>query len=199
MTRKLGTVSEDTYVRILKSAQEEFYEKGYQKASLRQICSNADVTTGALYFFFKNKDDLFIHVISEACEFILEALKIHYQNELVAIAQGAFGEEEEDIRAVYQLLDYYYDHQEVCQIVLKHRDYPYVVEFFDKLTALLDKQTILIFQDYKELDSFTVHWLSHLQIDAFMHIISHDLDINEAKQQLNIMIHFLRAGFESLI
>ncbi|MCD7840098.1 MAG: hypothetical protein LUG46_05650, partial [Erysipelotrichaceae bacterium] len=110
-----------------------------------------------------------------------------------------FGEEEEDIRAVYQLLDYYYNHKEVCQIVLKHRDYPYVVEFFDKLTALLDKQTILIFQDYKELNSFTVHWLSHLQIDAFMQIISHDLTIDEAKQQLNTMIHFLRAGFESLV
>ncbi|MCD7949842.1 MAG: TetR/AcrR family transcriptional regulator [Erysipelotrichaceae bacterium] len=199
MTRKLGVVSEDTYAKILESAQEEFYEKGYQKASLRQICSNADVTTGALYFFFKNKDDLFIHVISEACEFILAALKVHYQNELVAIAQGVFGEEEEDIRAMYQLLDYYYSHKEVCQIVLKHRDYPYVVEFFDKLTAMLDKQTILIFQEYKELDSFTIHWLSHLQIDAFMHIISHDLTIDEAKQQLNMMIHFLRAGFESLV
>ncbi|MCD8028640.1 MAG: TetR/AcrR family transcriptional regulator [Erysipelotrichaceae bacterium] len=49
MTRKLGTLSEDTYKKILESAKEEFYEKGYQKASLRQICSNADVTTGALY------------------------------------------------------------------------------------------------------------------------------------------------------
>ncbi|MCD8027604.1 MAG: hypothetical protein LUF02_02855, partial [Erysipelotrichaceae bacterium] len=158
-----------------------------------------NLMTLALYFFFKNKDDLFIHVISEACDFFLEALKVHYQKELDVLSQNMSGEEEEDIRAVHQLLDYYYSHQEVFQIVLKHRDYPYVVEFFDKLTALLDKQTILIFQDYKELDSFTVHWLSHLQIAAFMQIISHDLTIDEAKQQLNIMIHFLRAGFESLV
>ncbi|MCD7893850.1 MAG: TetR/AcrR family transcriptional regulator [Erysipelotrichaceae bacterium] len=199
MTRKLGTLSEDTYAKLLESAKEEFYEKGYQKASLRQICNNADVTTGALYFFFKNKDDLFIHVISEACEFFLEAIKVHYQNELAVQSQNVSGDEEEDIRAIYQLLDYYYSHKEVCQIVLKHRDYPYVIEFFDKLTELLDKQTILIFQEYRELDSFTIHWLSHLQIDAFMQIISHDLDINEAKQQLNIMIHFLRSGFESLV
>ena len=40
-------------------AKEEFMEKGYNKASLRSICSKAGITTGALYFFFENKEDLY--------------------------------------------------------------------------------------------------------------------------------------------
>ncbi len=44
---------------LLNVARKEFLEKGYQGASLRTICQKANVTTGALYFFFANKEDLF--------------------------------------------------------------------------------------------------------------------------------------------
>lgn len=43
---------ETTRERLLESASREFLSNGYQKASLRTICRNAGVTTGALYFFF---------------------------------------------------------------------------------------------------------------------------------------------------
>lgn len=44
---------------LLKSAKEHFLKSGYEKASLRKICSTAGVTTGALYFSFANKEALF--------------------------------------------------------------------------------------------------------------------------------------------
>ena len=46
-----------TKEKLLESAKKEFLEKGYMKASLRTICKNAGVTTGALYFFFQGKED----------------------------------------------------------------------------------------------------------------------------------------------
>ena len=44
-----------TKERLLQSGKEEFLQHGFQNASLRRICANAGVTTGALYFFFRNK------------------------------------------------------------------------------------------------------------------------------------------------
>ena len=44
---------------LLKAAKELFLKNGYEKASLRKICSSAGVTTGALYFSFANKEALF--------------------------------------------------------------------------------------------------------------------------------------------
>lgn len=38
---------------LLKAAKEQFMEKGYMGASLRTICKEAGVTTGALYFSSK--------------------------------------------------------------------------------------------------------------------------------------------------
>ena len=52
------THDRETKAQLLKYAKEEFMEKGFAGASLRSICRKADVTTGALYFFFKDKDDL---------------------------------------------------------------------------------------------------------------------------------------------
>lgn len=45
--------------KILDSARKEFLLKGYMDASLREICRNAGVTTGALYKRFSGKEALF--------------------------------------------------------------------------------------------------------------------------------------------
>ena len=53
---------------ILASARTQFLEKGYEKASLRKICAEAGVTTGALYFSFKNKEALFEALVAPTME-----------------------------------------------------------------------------------------------------------------------------------
>ncbi len=52
--------------------------QGYDKASLRQICAHAGVTTGALYFFFDNKRTslrMFLIPVTEGAVQILEDYK----------------------------------------------------------------------------------------------------------------------------
>lgn len=55
----------ETKEKLLESARKEFAKDGYMKASLRKICANAGVTTGALYFFFQDKADLFQSIVQE--------------------------------------------------------------------------------------------------------------------------------------
>lgn len=47
--------SSDTLEKIQQAALEEFSEKGFLGASLRQIFKNAGVTTGAFYGYFSSK------------------------------------------------------------------------------------------------------------------------------------------------
>lgn len=49
--------------RILESAKQEFLKHGFENASLKKICENANVTTGALYKRYSGKDDLFHAVV----------------------------------------------------------------------------------------------------------------------------------------
>lgn len=53
---------------ILESAKQEFLAKGFEKASLKQICGNAGVTTGAVYKRYKDKEELFAAVVAQTVE-----------------------------------------------------------------------------------------------------------------------------------
>ena len=53
---------------LLASAKAHFLKDGYEKASLRKICSSAGVTTGALYFSFANKEALFDTLVAPTLE-----------------------------------------------------------------------------------------------------------------------------------
>jgi len=51
--------------RILESAKREFLAHGFERASLKRICEDAEVTTGALYKRYKGKEELFCAVVQD--------------------------------------------------------------------------------------------------------------------------------------
>ena len=53
----------DTRTALLKSGKQEFLEHGFKNASLRAICSHANVTTRAFYAHFKSKEALFAALV----------------------------------------------------------------------------------------------------------------------------------------
>ena len=57
---------------ILSAAMQEFLEKGYKSASLRNIVKTAGVTTGAFYGYYDSKEDLFEALVGEHYNFLLE-------------------------------------------------------------------------------------------------------------------------------
>lgn len=57
--RKTKAESAQTREALLDAALEIFYRRGVSQASLQEIASAAGVTRGALYWHFRNKEDLF--------------------------------------------------------------------------------------------------------------------------------------------
>lgn len=63
----------DSEDRVVASAVHLFATKGYDGASIREIIEEAGVTRPVLYYYFKNKEDLF-------CQIIEREFERHYQN-----------------------------------------------------------------------------------------------------------------------
>ena len=63
--KKLPT---ERQIQILEAAATVFAEKGYYQANLASICQRADMSNGALYKYFKNKENLYIYVYNYICE-----------------------------------------------------------------------------------------------------------------------------------
>ena len=57
----------DTLEKIQQAALDEFSEKGFLGASLRQIVKHAGVTTGAFYGYFSSKEALFASIVELSC------------------------------------------------------------------------------------------------------------------------------------
>lgn len=59
MMRKTKIEAQKTRNYLLKAALDTFYTRGVSRSSLNEIAQTAGVTRGALYWHFKNKEDLF--------------------------------------------------------------------------------------------------------------------------------------------
>lgn len=210
MSRKTGNVPEETRAALIKAATEEFAEYGFEKSSLRRICSRAEVTTGALYSSFANKNDLFESVVAPVMERIFHVIETHFKGERASTgrelldAQG----EKNDIQAVMEILHYYFRHQDVCSILFHHREHPAVSRFFDDLIELLDEQGKHLAkllgaggQENPE-EAFSedmIHWFSHLQMDMIFYLIEHEMEEKQAEIQVRNMVRFLRGGLYALV
>jgi AcrR family transcriptional regulator len=63
-TARFYKLAEPRRNHILDVAQQEFSRYGYEKASLNHIIAEAGLSKGAIYYYFDNKADLFITVVT---------------------------------------------------------------------------------------------------------------------------------------
>jgi len=61
----MQVLKEKVKAKIVKAAEKEFKELSFEKASMRAIAVNANMTVGNLYRYFKNKEELFGVVVGK--------------------------------------------------------------------------------------------------------------------------------------
>lgn len=66
--RKTKTEALKTKEHLMLAALETFHQKGIARTSLNEIAQAAGVTRGALYWHFKNKEDLFDALFQRICD-----------------------------------------------------------------------------------------------------------------------------------
>jgi len=76
-------LKEELRVKILESATEEFYDKGYSKASMRTIAKHSGITVGNIYRYFDGKEALFEAVVKEAYERFYSIVTTGVRDEVV--------------------------------------------------------------------------------------------------------------------
>ena len=107
--------------RLIECAKKEFLEKGFAKASLRQIAAEAGLTTGAVYFFFKDKDDLFKAVVAEPLQKLRQCLYSHMSAEVKEMDNYTPGMEvdlEDDRAAAIEAVKILFKHKEEFDLLV---------------------------------------------------------------------------------
>lgn len=67
---------QEMHKRILDGARKIFLEKGYEQASMRSIAQEIRYSPGSLYFYFKDKSEIFHELHKEGFRLLLNQLRV---------------------------------------------------------------------------------------------------------------------------
>lgn len=158
--------------RILAAAKELFVQQGYKKTTIRQIVEKSGVLTGSIYYFFKNKEDIFQSLVMELFRQCTDLIAAHFQQETPAFRYAALCLVEFEAVAMNELVrETYYEGYTTAMT-------------FEKITDHLADMTARIFGDSLGLSQEDI-FLRSLLIKGAMrsYIVQFDFShpINSAK------------------
>ena len=187
---------------LIEAAKKEFLEKGYNKASLRTICANAGVTTGALYFFFENKADLFAAIVDPPLNELKAIMFKHFREDAQAMAKlSSIEQADMDHSEISNLVvGHIYANYDSFMLLLNATENTVYENVVDEFVSMLDKSIPPMMANLKgyTYDESMSHWMSHISVDAFIHVIQHEKDVTKAKQRLSGILNYLVMGWVQL-
>lgn len=203
MEEKTNTTLES----IEQAAMQEFLEKGFQGASLRQIVKNAGVTTGAFYGYFSSKEALFNALVEPHAA----ALMGRFME-----AQTFFAElpEEEQVshmgdesgNYVRWMVDYICQHRDPVKLLLTRSEGTSYERFVHNMVEVEVEYTLRYIEvlrhlgkDVPELSNSICHIIASGMFNGLFEIAIHDMPKEQALQYVEQFRTFYTGGWLSLM
>lgn len=199
----MGAGDSETRNRLIKAAREEFISKGYMNASLRNICKEAGVTTGALYFIFKDKDELFEAIVGQPLNELNRTITEHIDLEMLDYGERNDEKQNEirDLEVSGLIVEILFKYKEECILLLTQAAGSKFENIKDEFVAgLEDKYRIMVEKmvetnGYNRVDDYTRHYLTHMQVESFIYLLTHSQNKDEALAELPYIMKNIRGGW----
>ena len=199
--------SPDTLEKIQQSALEEFSEKGFLGASLRQIVKNAGVTTGAFYGYFSSKEALFASIVEPHAA----ALMGRFME-----AQTGFAELPEEEQPAHMgeasgdyvdwMVDYICEHREPVKLLLCRAEGTSYEHFIHNMVEVEVESTLRYMEvlrrlgkDIPPLNRSLCHIIASGMFNGLFEIVIHDMPREQAFQDVTQFRSFYTAGWLKLM
>ena len=191
--------------KLIKCAKKVFLTNGFTKASLRKISSDAGLTTGAVYFFFKDKDGLLGAIVDEPLNKILTVLQQHFaEDEQEDFTSYVHFEGDHDELAE-TLVSLMYDNYDAMIILLQKSAGSRYENIIDRIISLTEENYLEMAQKYaeaikgKHVNTYMLHWFCHVHINAFVHLLEHEKNRDNAMKNIKSVMEFLICGWMNFI
>ena len=196
-----------TLERIQQAALDEFSEKGFLGASLRQIVKHAGVTTGAFYGYFSSKEALFASIVEPHAA----ALMGRFME-----AQTGFAElpEEEQPQHMGEasgdyvnwMVDYICDHREPVKLLLCRAEGTSYEHFIHNMVEIEVEYTLKYMdvlhrsgREVPELKKSLCHIIASGMFSGLFEIAVHDMPREQALRDITQFRSFYTAGWLKLM
>lgn len=203
----MGDNEQTTLAMIHAAAKQEFLEKGFKSASLRQIVKNAGVTTGAFYGYFSSKEALFASLVEPHAAAIMGRF-MTAQTDFADLPKedqpGRMGVDSAD--CVDWMIDYMYDHYEACKLLFCCSDgtsYENVVHTMVEVEVEYTFRYMEVLKslgkDVPSLDKDLCHMIASGMFNGIFEVLRHDMPKERAKIFIKQLRTFYTAGWVKMM
>lgn len=196
-----------TLENIQQAALEEFLEKGFLGASLRQIVKHAGVTTGAFYGYFSSKEALFASIVEPHAAALMGRFmesQISFANLPEKEQPGHMGMESSAYLA--WMVSYICGHRDPVKVLLCRAEgtsYEHFVHHMVEVEvdATLRYMEVLrrLGQKVPELDRQMCHIIASGMFNGIFEVVVHDMPQDKAEFYVNQLKDFYAAGWLKLM
>ena len=203
----MGEAEPSTLRLIHSAAMQEFLEKDFKSASLRNIVKKAGVTTGAFYGYYASKESLFEALVGEPYEHFMGLFQ-KAQQDFSNIPQEEQPKHLGDISGACmdEMLLYAYQHLKVFKLILCHSEGTRFSSLIDEMVEIEIKGT----HDYlavleklgrpaPPIDERLEHVLITGMFNTFFELIIHEMPLEKARHYLKEMRAFYTAGWMKIM
>lgn len=199
--------SPDTLEKIQQAALEEFSEKGFLGASLRQIVKTAGVTTGAFYGYFSSKEALFASLVEPHAA----ALMGRFMEAQTGFAELPEEEQPEHMgeasgNYVDWMVDYICQHREPVKLLLCRAEGTSYEHFIHNMVEVEVDSTLRYMEvlrrlgkDIPQLNRSLCHIIASGMFNGLFEIVIHDMPREQAHRDVTQFRTFYTAGWLELM
>lgn len=197
----------NTLEKIQQAAMEEFLEKGFLEASLRQIVKHAGVTTGAFYGYFSSKQALFASIVEPHAAAMMgryvdahlsfSALPAEVQPEHLGVESGSY---------IHWLVDYICAHRSPVKLLICGAEGTGYENFVHNMVEIEVDSTFAYIetlrqlgQDIPQLDRSLCHIIASGMLGGIFEIAVHDIPREQAMRNVKQLEAFYTAGWLKLM
>lgn len=198
---------EGVYDNILSCAKREFLNKGFIDASLRNIATDANTTTGSIYTRFGDKEGLFRALV----EPVAKDMKAYFFTIEETFSQKTPDEQSREMinyskKGALDMVDFIYNHFEEVQLLL---DASYGTCFYDFLEELVNIEVEYTYKfmkttgctsiNEKIIPEELIHIVTRSFFDGMFEIVRHKMSKENAIKYVTILQKYHQKGYEVIL
>ena len=196
-----------TLNKIQQAAIDEFLEKGFRGASLRQIVKHAGVTTGAFYGYFSSKEALFASIVEPHAQ----AIMANFMQAQLKFADLPKDEQPshmgiESSSCVNWMVNYICDHREAVKLLLLKAEGTSYENFVHNIVEVEVEYTLKYIEVLRELghevprlDKTLCHIIASGMFGGIFEVVIHDIPKEQAMRDVGQLRAFYTAGWLALM
>lgn len=196
-----------TLQNILAAGKEEFLQKGFKSASLRNIVKTAGVTTGAFYGYFSGKEALFAALVEEHAKAIMNIFMSAQEDfEKLPEKEKANHMGVESRTSLDKIVDYIYEHFDEFKLLVCKSEGTCYENFVHNMVEIEVDETLAFIDvlraqgmDVPYMEKAVCHMIVSGMFTGIFELIKHDMKKENAKKYVAEFQNFYIAGWSKIL